>query len=149
MQTTLDRLHHLASAPTDRTARARQAAELIRAARGFDWVGLYDVTSKEIEAIAWTGADAPAFPHFPITRGLNGVAVASRQHVVVQDVTTDPRYLTTFGATRAEAIFVVASPIDGRIIGTIDVESDRPNSFTPDDEAFLRSCAEALVPLWS
>ena len=149
MKTTLERLCNLASAATDRAGRARDAAELIRTARGFHWVGLYDVTLTEIAAIGWTGADAPAFPRFPITRGLNGAAVASRQHVIVQDVTRDPRYLTTFGSTRAEAIFVVAAPTDGRIIGTIDVESDRPNAFTPEDETFLRSCAEALVSLWS
>ncbi len=75
--------------------------------------------------------------------------MTSRRQVVVQDVSRDPRYLTTFGSTRAEAVFVVASPTDGRIIGTIDVESDRPNAFTPEDEAFLNSCAEALVSLWS
>ena len=128
--------------------KAREVAELIRAARGYHWVGLYEVTSTEIAALAWTGTQAPTFPRFPITRGLNGAAVASRRHVVVQDVTRDPRYLTTFGATRAEAIFVVASPANGRIIGTIDVESDRSNAFTPEDEAFLGGCAEALVCLW-
>lgn len=97
----------------------------------------------------WTGTKAPAFPRFPIDRGLNGAAVAARQPVLVQDVTCDPRYLTTFGTTRAEAVFVVASPIDGHIIGTIDVESDRANAFTPEDEAFLSGCAEALVSLWA
>ena len=75
--------------------------------------------------------------------------MAAHQHLVVQDVSTDPRYLTTFGSTRAEAVFVVASPADGHIIGTIDVESDRLNAFTPADEAFLGGCADALVPLWS
>ena len=65
------------------------------------------------------------------------------------DRSLSPRYLTTFGTTRAEAIFVIASQTDGRIIGTIDVESERPNVFSADDEAFLRSCAETLAPLWS
>jgi len=148
IQPTLERLRSLVSSRTDRAAKAREAAELVRAARDYHWVGLYDVTSKEIVAIAWTGVNAPAFPRFPITRGLNGAAVASRQCVVVQDVARDSRYLTTFGSTRAEAIFVVASPIDGHIIGTIDVESDRPNAFTPEDEVFLHSCAEALRSLW-
>jgi len=149
MQDTLERLRNLAFSSTNRTVKAREIAELIRKARGYHWVGLYDVTSTEIAAIAWTGAKAPAFPRFPVTRGLNGVAVISRRPVVVQDVTHDPRYLTTFGSTRAEAIFVVASPADARIIGTIDVESDRPNAFTPEDEAFLAGCAEALVSLWA
>lgn len=111
-------------------------------------MGLYDVTPAEIVAIAWTGLDAPAFPSFPITHGLNGAAVASRLHVVVQDVAGDPRHLTTFGSTRAEAVFVVASRTDGRVLGTVDVESGRPNAFTPDDEAFLRNCAETLASSW-
>jgi GAF domain-containing protein len=149
MQITLERLRSLASSSTERSVKAREVAELIREARDYHWVGLYDVTRTEIVAIAWTGTKAPSFPRFPITRGLIGAAVASRRQVVVQDVTRDPRYLTTFGATRAEAIFVVASPIDGRIIGTIDVESERPNAFTPEDEAFLAGCAEALVSLWA
>lgn len=149
MQTTLERLHHLVSAATNRTARARESAELIRATRGFHWVGVYDVTPTEIVAVAWTGANRPAFPRFPVTHGLNGAAVAARDNIVVQDVAADPRYLTTFGSTRAEAVFVVTSQTDGRILGTIDVESDRPNAFTTGDEAFLRSCAETLAPLWS
>jgi GAF domain-containing protein len=149
MRAILERLRRLALSSTDRAGKAQEAAELVRAARNYHWVGLYDVSPTEIAAIAWTGATAPAFPRFPVTRGLNGAAVASRRPVVVQDVTRDPRYLTTFGSTRAEAVFVVASSSDGRIIGTIDVESGRPNAFTPEDEAFLGSCAEALVPLWS
>ena len=149
MQTTLERLRSLATSSTERAVKARKVAELIREARGYHWVGLYDVTSTEIMAIAWTGTKAPAFPRFPVTRGLNGAAVASHRKVIVQDVTRDSRYLTTFGSTRAEAIFVVTSPADGRVIGTIDVESDRTNAFTPDDEAFLADCAEALVSLWA
>jgi len=134
MRRTLERLRSLASSSSDRTTKAREVAGLIRAARDYHWVGLYDVTSTEIAAIAWTGTKAPEFPRFPVTRGLNGAAVAARRPVIVQDVTRDPRYLTTFGATRA---------------GTIDVESDRPNAFTPEDEVFLTGCAEVLVPLWA
>jgi GAF domain-containing protein len=148
MQNSLERLRSLASSARERHSKAREIAELIRAARGYHWVGLYDVTPEEIIAIAWTGADAPAFPRFPITRGLNGAAVAAGQHIVVQDVTIDPRYLTTFGSTRSEAVFVVKSRTDGRIIGTIDVASDRQNGFTPEDEKFLSDCAAALVNLW-
>ena len=148
MNDNLTRLETIAAARIDRRVSARQAAELIRDAGSYRWVGLYDVTATEIVAIAWTGSAAPAFPTFPVTQGLNGAAVAAREPIVIQDVTQDPRYLTTFGGTRAEAIFPVAAREGGPIVGTIDVESDRPNSFTPDDERFLRSCAKALAPLW-
>ena len=128
--------------------RAREAAEWIRAARGYHWVGLYDVTASHITAIAWTGPTAPAHPTFPRNQGLNGAAVAAAAPVVVQDVRQDVRYLTTFGATLAEAVFPVRSE-SGEIVGTIDVESDRTNAFTAPDELFLHQCVEALEPLWS
>lgn len=143
----LPRLREIAASSADRIARAREAAELIRASRNFHWVGLYDVTPTEILAIAWTGQNPPAFPRFPIGQGLNGAAVREGRHLIVQDVTKDPRYLTTFGATRAEAIFVIGSPTE-KVVGTIDVESERAGAFTVEDERFLRQCAEVLTPLW-
>jgi L-methionine (R)-S-oxide reductase len=131
-----------------RAEKARALAQLIQTTGGFHWVGLYDVSATEIAAIAWTGAQAPAFPTFPIDRGLNGAAVAQRKPVIVQDVRTDPRYLTTFGATRGEAIFPVLGIGGQRVVGTIDVESDRVNAFAPADIALLETFADLLRPLW-
>jgi L-methionine (R)-S-oxide reductase len=149
MEGVLTELRRLGSSDLEKPAKARLAAELIRGARSYHWVGLYDVTPTEIAAIGWTGHDAPAFPRFARTQGLNGAAVAARAPVIVQDVSRDERYLTTFGATRAEAIFPVVAPGRGQIVGTIDVESDRTNAFTAEDEALLRECALALAGLWA
>jgi putative methionine-R-sulfoxide reductase with GAF domain len=109
-------------------------------------VGLYDVTASEIRAIAWTGVTPPAFPTFPRTQGLNGAAVAMGRPIILNDVRNDPRYLTTFGTTLAEAI--VPIHVGSHIVGTIDVESNKVNAFTAADEEFLRRCATALVTLW-
>ena len=121
MADVLEELRRLDGSSLGRPAKARQAADLIRAARSYHWVGLYDETPTEITAIGWTCSDPPAFPTFPRTHGLNGAAVAARAPVIVQDVTRDERYLTTFGATRAEAIFPVTAPEGGQILGTLDV----------------------------
>ena len=137
----------IAASGDDRATRAREAAEHIRRARGFHWVGLYDVMPSEICAIAWTGTAAPVFPVFPRTHGLNGAAVVEQQPIVVNDVRNDSRYLTTFGTTLAEAIVPVR--VGETIVGTVDVESDRVDAFTDDDVEFLRRCAQALAPLWS
>jgi GAF domain-containing protein len=144
----LDRLRSILAEPGDRTRKARRAAEAIRAAREYRWVGLYDVGAAEIVAVGWSGTVAPAFPRFPMDQGLNGAAVRSARPVVVQDVSADPRYLTTFPSTGAEAIFPIVSPSTGEVVGTIDAESDRANAFTSDDDAFLSACAGALAPLW-
>lgn len=137
----------IAASNDDRATRAKEAAEQIRRAWGFHWVGLYDVTPSEISAIAWTGTAAPAFPAFPRTQGLNGAAVAEQRPIVVNDVRNDSRYLTTFGSTLAEAIFPIRS--GETIVGTIDVESNCVNAFAADDVQFLAQCAQILAPLWS
>jgi GAF domain-containing protein len=146
---TLDRLSGLfsTSRSRDRRTAARDAAELIRGAGGYRWVGVYDVTESEIAAIAWTGDVAPAYPRFPRSQGLNGVAVATGDVVISQDVSQDPRYLTAFTTTGSEAIVPISSD-GGQVVGTIDVESDRRNAFSEEDEAFLRRCAVAISPLW-
>ena len=140
-------LRTILSGPLDRTAKARALAEALRQAMAYHWVGLYDVTPTHIRAIAWTGAVSPAFPSFPRSQGLNGAAVDSGQPLVIQDVRKDRRWLTTFGTTKAEAIFPVT--LHGSIVGTIDVESDRVGAFTAADERFLAGAAEVLRPLWA
>jgi predicted ATPase/putative methionine-R-sulfoxide reductase with GAF domain len=142
----VNRLAAIAGRGDGRASRARDAAECIRRAGNFHWVGLYDVTPTEIRAIAWTGTTAPAFPAFPRTSGLNGAAVAEGRSLVINDVRRDRRYLTTFGGTLSEAIVPIR--VDDRIVGTIDVESEHLNAFTSDDERFLEDCAAALAALW-
>jgi putative methionine-R-sulfoxide reductase with GAF domain/uncharacterized damage-inducible protein DinB len=141
----LDRLALLADA--DGGAAWESAAESIRSAGSYRWVGLYEVGETEIGAIAWTGVEAPVFPRFPRETGLNGAAVASGEPVIAQDVSTDSRYLTAFPTTASEGIFPVLGA-SGEVIGTIDVESDRRDAFSAEDERFLRACASALQPLW-
>jgi L-methionine (R)-S-oxide reductase len=143
-----ERVKEILTSSLPRREKARALAGLVQQARGFHWVGLYDVSPSEISAIAWTGESAPAFPTFPITKGINGAAVAGRRPVMVQDVTKDSRYLTTFGDTKAEAIFPVISD-EGRVVGTIDVESDRVNAFGTEEEVFLTMCSTLLAPLWN
>jgi L-methionine (R)-S-oxide reductase len=147
MQRELEILRSLANATTSRTEKAREAAALIRVLGAYRWTGLYDVSPSEIAVIAWDGPEAPTYPRFPVTKGLNGAAVASKRAVIVQDVSADPRYLTTIGGTRGEMIQPIVGP-SGAVIGTIDVESDRVNAFSARDEALLAACAERLRWLW-
>lgn len=144
----LVRLEAIADGGRRDRAAWHEAAELVREAGRYRWVGLYAVSATEIAAVAWTGGVAPAFPRSPRTQGLNGAAVAAKDLVVSQDVSNDPRYLTAFASTGSEAIAPVVDD-DGQVVGTIDVESDRRGAFSADDERFLRACATALRRLWA
>ena len=143
---TLERLAQLADRGGEHRALWEEAAELIRRAGEYRWVGLYEVTETEVRAIAWTGTVAPAFPRFPRDKGLNGAAVNTRDAVICQDVARDPRYLTAFATTGAEAIFPVLGD-SGWVIGTIDVECDRPNAFSPEDILSTLMLSRTEIPV--
>src|SRR5260370_7600006 len=94
---TLAALRGHAAADGPRDGRARSAAEVIRQAGGYRWVGLYDVLEHEIVVLGGAGPTAPAHPRFPRSQGLNGAAVASRRPAVVPDLPPDRRHLPTLG----------------------------------------------------
>ena len=67
--------------------------------------------------------------------------------MVCGDVRSDPRYLAAFGSTLSEIIVPVLAP-GGRVIGTVDVESDKLNAFSARDQQMIEQCAQAALPLW-
>lgn len=146
-QRVLDRLRNLAEPIGRAPDQLARIAEIIRSARDYRWVGIYQVAPTEIIALAWTGTEAPAHPRFPVTQGLCGSAVKSRSHVVVGDVQIDPRYLITFGSTRSEAVVPVLDT-GGNAAGLIDVESEHRNAFDDHDVQFLQACARVLLPVF-
>lgn len=143
----IETLRSLGNGEDDRAAKAQRAVDLIRTLGSYRWAGLYDVLPSEIAVIAWSGPQAPTHPRFPVAKGLNGACVSSRKPIIVQDVASDPRYLTTIGGTRGEMIQPVFDQ-SGAVVGTIDVESDRVNAFSSRDEELLAVCAKSLFWLW-
>jgi putative methionine-R-sulfoxide reductase with GAF domain len=126
--------------------RARRIADAVRVAGGYRWVGLYSVDDAAVTVLAWSGPAMPAYPTFRRDRGLTGGAIAAGDVVVCNDVTGDPRYLTTMDSTGSELIAPVA--VDGRVVGTIDIDSDRTGAFADADAELARRLATALAPLW-
>lgn len=117
-----------------------EMAEMIRAACDYRWVGIYKIIRGDFVIVAKTGECPPAYPRFPITQGLAGAAVESKQAVMVADVHKDPRYLPTFGSTNSEIVVPVMME-SGKAVGLIDVESEKLDAFTESDKDFLEHVA--------
>jgi L-methionine (R)-S-oxide reductase len=144
----LDEVSRALNSDGDREWKASVVARVIRWSGAYRWVGIYEVTNGEIVNLAFDGPGAPAYPRFPVTQGLSGVAVASGETVVVGDVSKDPRYLTAFGSTRSEMIIPVLDRAGRKVVGTIDVESDQVDAFSEGDRAALERCAVAVTKLF-
>ena len=126
----------VADTEAPREDRARAAAEIVRGARDYRSVAIYDVDDEEISAIGYTGSQPPAHPRFDVTLGPGGEAVRTRMAVASND------------ATGSEAIVPVLGPESGIVIGALGVESDRTGAFSTEDVAFLEECAAVLRPLF-
>jgi L-methionine (R)-S-oxide reductase len=141
-----DELAAMARGPACREERARAIVRALRGTGGYRWVGVYDVREREIAVLAWDGPGEPAHPLFPRDQGLCGAAAAGGETVVVGDVRSDPRYLTTLGTTRSEIVVPVRA--GGAVVGLVDVESEAVNAFGSADRKLLERCADAIAPLW-
>jgi phosphoserine phosphatase RsbU/P len=68
--------------------------------------------------------------NIPLGKGITGAAAESREVVRVHDTATDPRYIASHPDIRSE----VALPliVQDRVVGVMDLESDRVGYFTDD-----------------
>ena len=73
--------------------------------------------------------------------GLNVAAATSGQQILVNDVSTDSRYGTVEGLDPVRAELDTPILVRDRVIGTLTVQSDRPNAFDESDLALLQSLA--------
>jgi L-methionine (R)-S-oxide reductase len=146
----LDKLKGIVAQKAIRTARAALAAEAIRKARSYRWVGIYEVDMRwdSVSNIAWSGPSAPAYPAFPVSKGLASRAIAGKKTINVGNVTKDSDYITALGGTQSEIIVPILDAARENVLGTIDVESKDLNAFDSSAQTFLEECAAVLKGLW-
>jgi L-methionine (R)-S-oxide reductase len=105
----------------------------------YSWVGIYLVEGDDLVLGPWQGPQATEHVRIPVGQGVCGAAAASGETEVVDDVNADPRYLACFPSTRSEIVVPIA--YEGRIVGEIDIDSDRPAAFGEDDRVLLERVA--------
>ncbi|GAB4461413.1 MAG: hypothetical protein Kow0070_18960 [Anaerolineales bacterium] len=80
-----------------------------------------------------------------IGQGLIGQAAAEGERILVPDVQKDTRYrfIDALPETRSEV--VIPLKIEGRVLGVLDVQSDRVNAFHPNDLLILEALADTIA----
>jgi L-methionine (R)-S-oxide reductase len=116
--------------------------ELQEQVEHYSWVGIYLVDGDELVLGPWRGPQATEHVRIPIGQGVCGAAAASGVTEIVDDVNADPRYLACFPSTRSEIVVPIAH--DGRVVGEIDIDSDRPAAFGEDDRVALERVAARI-----
>jgi L-methionine (R)-S-oxide reductase len=123
MQHVADRLHH----------------EMGR----YNWVGFYLMEAPDFQALV-VGPCAGSFqptPRIRLDEGLCGAAARTAKSVVVNDVSTDLRYL---GSDMVKSNMVTPIVVKKRVMAEICIESYFTDTFPAPEQKFVESCA-ALV----
>jgi L-methionine (R)-S-oxide reductase len=123
----------------------RIAAEKIRAAGPhYTSVYLYMLHGSELVLEAFAGRETD-HTRIPVGVGVCGTAVATRADQNVPDVRAVENYLACNTWTRSELVVLIRR--GELILGQIDIDSDVPAPFTPEEEAAVKQVADALAIL--
>jgi GAF domain-containing protein len=143
-QATLDRLRaELGRGPAGDAAIDTTVRVLKERMPAYTWVGVYLLHGNELVLGPFQGRPSP-HTRIPLGRGICGAAAAERETIVVDDVAADPRYLACSVDTRSEIVVPIME--GGEVLGEIDVDSDHPAAFGPDDRELLEAAAAMLAP---
>jgi L-methionine (R)-S-oxide reductase len=123
----------------------RIAAEKIRGAGPpYTSVYLYMLHGSELVLEAFAGRETD-HTRIPVGVGVCGTAVATGEDQNVPDVRSVENYLACNTWTRSELVVLIRR--GELILGQIDIDSDVPAPFTPEEEAAVKQVADALAIL--
>jgi sigma-B regulation protein RsbU (phosphoserine phosphatase) len=81
--------------------------------------------------------------NIPLGKGITGAAATSREVVRVHDTTKDPRYIASHPDIRSEV--AVPLVVQDRVVGVMDLESERVGFFTDDQVRTLTVLAPQIA----
>lgn len=116
----------------------REAVRLMRAASGS--VVLVNPTSRYVEIHASYGLPPDlADCRLPVGVGITGWVARTGKPARVGDVRQDPRYVRLRAEVRSE--LAVPLLLNNEVRGVLNVDADRTDAFTPEDQALLQELA--------
>jgi GAF domain-containing protein len=136
----------IAAAPDGHAAMVETVALLKARLPHYTWAGIYLLEGDELVLGPYLGKPSP-HTRIPIGRGICGAAAAERATIVVDDVHSDPRYLACSIETRSEIVVpIMTAGANPRVLGELDIDSDRPAAFGQSDRDLLEAVAALLAP---
>ena len=136
----------ITAAPDGHGAMVETVALLKTRLPHFTWAGIYLLEGDELVLGPYLGKPSP-HTRIPLGRGICGAAATERATIVVDDVNSDPRYLACSIETRSEIVVpILTAGANSRVLGELDIDSDRPAAFRQRDRDLLEAVAALLAP---
>lgn len=115
----------------------------------YNWVGFYMIEKEEKETVLVLGPFKGSMtPHtrIKLNQGICGAAASSGKTVVVDDVSSDSRYLACSLETKSEIVVPVF--VRGTVVAELDIDSHFLAAFAGSDDRALCEHAAAVLGKW-
>lgn len=139
----IPQLQNLLADEEDLIANTANTAAALKQAFGFFWVGFYFDNGKG-ELVLGPFQGPIACTRIRYDRGVCGHAFTTRATVVVPDVDQFPGHIACSSASRSEIVLPLKDS-GGRVIGVLDIDSDRLNDFDSTDQKYLEAITALLA----
>ncbi|HVP63902.1 MAG TPA: GAF domain-containing protein [candidate division Zixibacteria bacterium] len=140
-------LQDVAAFAKSSTELMTKAVERLNEARlRYNWVGFYMLEHEPgkdpvLVLGPFVGTMTP-HTRIPLNQGICGAAASSGQTVVVDNVSSDPRYLACSIETKSEIVVPVFA--HGKVVGELDIDSHFPAAFGAEDRQLCEASAEIV-----
>ncbi|MEW6361441.1 MAG: GAF domain-containing protein [Pyrinomonadaceae bacterium] len=126
----------------DLIANLANTAAILKQALNFYWVGFYLARDGELVLGPFQGP--LACTRIAFDRGVCGHCYTGKKTVIVPDVNEFPGHIACSTEAKSEIVVPLFDP-DGRIVGVLDVDSDRLDDFNETDKTGLEEIARRLA----
>jgi putative methionine-R-sulfoxide reductase with GAF domain len=111
----------------------------------YNWVGIYLLGNDRLLRLGSFRGEPSPHTEIPIGEGICGAAASAKETIIVDDVNADPRYLACSLKTKSE--IVVPIKRGEKVLGEIDIDSDKPAAFGLIDKKLLEEIASKLAEI--
>ncbi len=78
-------------------------------------------------------------------QGVVGIVAESGEEILSNDVSQEPRFRPVAGLPETQSEVVLPLRIEDRVLGVLDIQSDKLNAFHPNDMLVLRALADTIA----
>ena len=131
----------LIASESDLIANLANVAAVLKEAFGFFWVGFYITKGNQLVLGPFQGP--LACTRIDFGQGVCGRAYSAAETVIVPNVDEFPGHIACSSASKSEIVVPIMS-VDSRVLGVLDVDSDRLDDFSETDREGLTNVVRVI-----
>ena len=131
----------LIESESDLVANLANVAAVLKEAFGFFWVGFYIAKGDQLVLGPFQGP--LACTRIDFGQGVCGHAYSTAETVIVPNVDEFPGHIACSSASKSEIVVPIMNG-DGRVLGVLDVDSDRLDDFSETDREGLTNVIRVI-----